>query len=336
MRRRLLLCFAAALLARRASARARLQPPPGRVVHGGGQEPGCFESYSAFLGARAPIVKMFYVGLGGLNSTAPGEVAPWFVDALAGLTADAGADDALVVPQIGLELPLNGQERLVAEGAYDNAIAALMRGLLSLARPAYLRIGYEFNGEWNGYAASSYVGAYRRIAAQIRADAALNPLVALVWDGSCDTTNDPTPFFPGGDVVDWQGVNVFSDHSDPAAINHGECLWYWLSGNTATGTPLMIGESTPRGHNCTDESTWSWFASVIKMLDAYPIVQLFNYIDVDWRTAEGGRWPGWGDARVEVPGAAFVGGRWAAELGEQRWANRANSSEVLALLGVAP
>ena len=317
-----------------ASARARLQPPAGRVLHGGGQEAGDFESYSGFLGARGPAVKMFYIGLGGLNETAPGTVAPWFKDALAGLVADAGADGAFIVPQIGLQLPLNGEERRVADGEYDNAIAALVLGLRSLARPAFLRIGYEFNGQWNGYAPVSYVGAYRRIAAQIRGDAVLNATVALTWDGSCDTKVDPTPFFPGADVVDWQGVNVFSGDSDPSAISPQDCLWFWLSGNAASGTPLMIGESTPRGRNATDSATWSWFEAVASMLDAYPVVQLVNYIDTNWITDEGGRWPGWGDSRVEVPGAAYVGGRWTAELGKSRWANRANRSELLALLGV--
>ena len=337
MFRRLLAALALAFsLAACAAARARLQPPPGRVVHGGGQETGDFESYSDYLGARGPAVKMLYAGLESFNGTAPGEVPQWFVSVLAALVADAGEDGALVVPQIGLQLPLNGAEQKVADGDYDNAIAALVAGLRSLGRPCYLRIGYEFNGEWNGYRATSYVGAYRRIAAQIRADDVLSPLVALVWDGSCDTKNDPTPFFPGSDVTDWQGINVFSGRSDPSAIApQQDCLWYWLSGNTASGTPLMIGESTPRGRNATDAATWSWFAAVVAMLDEYPAVQLFNYIDTNWITDEGGRWPGWGDARIEVPGAAYVGSRWTGELGKSRWFNRANRSEVLSLLGVA-
>ena len=319
----------------RAAARARLQPPPGRVVHCGGQETNDFEHYSNYLGGRGPAIKMFYAGLGGLNGTAPGAVAQWFVDVLAGLESDAGADGAFVVPQIGLQLPLNGEERRVADGEYDNAIAALVRGLRYMSRPAFLRIGYEFNGQWNNYSSSSYVGAYRRIAAQIRGDPTLNASVALVWDGSCDTKTNPAPFFPGGDVVDWQGINLFSGDSDPSAISPQSCLWYWLSDNTAAGTPLLIGESTPRGRNATDASTWSWFASVSAMLDKFPVVQLFCYIDTDWVTDEGGRWPGWGDARVEVPAAAYVGSRWTQELGKPRWANRANKAEVLALLGLA-
>jgi hypothetical protein len=71
------------------------------------------------------------------------------------------------------------------------------------------------------------------------------------------------------------------------------------------------------------------------MLDLYPLVQLFNYIDTNWITDEGGRWPGWGDSRIEVAGAEFVGTRWAAEVNKPRWINRANLSEVLELLGIS-
>lgn len=316
------------------SARSRLQPPSGRVIHGGGQELGDFENYSSFLGQQGPLVKMFYLGMGGLNTTTPGTVASWFVEALDGLTIDAGVDDALIIPQIGLQLPLHGEEQKVADGLYDNAIESLILGLRYLSRPSFLRIGYEFNGEWNSYKPTSYIGAYRRIASYIRNDTILNNSVALTWDGSCDTKVDPSPFYPGEDVVDWQGVNIFSANSDPGAIAPQDCLWYWLTDNSKSGTPLMIGESTPRGRNATDASTWSWFANVIAMLDLYPIVQLYNYIDTNWITDEGGRWPGWGDSRIEIPGAEYVGSRWLTEVDKPRWANRANRSEVLELLGV--
>ena len=160
---------------------------------------------------------------------------------------------------------------------------------------------------------------------------------ALVWDGSCDTQVDPAPFHPGADVVDWQGVNLFSDNSDPAKTAPHDCVWDWLTSNASkAGVPLMIGESTPRYRNATDASTWEWFAAVVKMLDAYPdVVQSFNYIDTDWITDEGGRWHTWGDSRVEAPGAAaVVGANWTAELGKPRWANRAPRDEMLALLNL--
>jgi hypothetical protein len=281
---------------------------------------------------------MFYLGMDrDLNTTPPGDPPAWFTAALASLEDDAGPDSAWIIPQIGLELPLHGNEARVAAGDYDNAISALCVGLRLLERPVFLRIGYEFNGmEWNGYRPASYRGAYRRIALAIRADPMLNPQTALVWDGTCDSKTDPTPYYPGADVVDWQGINIFSGSSAPFAPEHS-CLWYWLSGNTVSGTPLMIGESTPRSYFTNDSATWgAWFAPLIDVLDRYPIVQLVSYIDQDWVTAEGGRWPGWGDARVELPAAGVVGSNWRAELARARWVNRSNKTGIRALLGLVP
>lgn len=74
----------------------------------------------------------------------------------------------------------------------------------------------EFNGHWNHYSASAYVAAWRRIESAIAKNATTRSRVALVWDLSCDAVDahgdhtDPTPFFPGPDVVDWWGVNVVS------------------------------------------------------------------------------------------------------------------------------
>lgn len=78
-----------------------------------------------------------------------------------------------VIPQIGLSMTTDGQperhyEHLVAQGAYDDKIADLLRGLESLRRPVFLRIGYECNGFWNGYHPPAYVAAFRRIVAALR------------------------------------------------------------------------------------------------------------------------------------------------------------------------
>jgi hypothetical protein len=336
MRGSLLLCAAAALCAlQQASARHRLEPPDGRLLHAGGQEPGCFESYSAFLGARGPSVKMAYAGLEGLNGTAPGAVPAFFTALASALAADAAPDGAFIALQLGLQLPLNGQEARVAAGEYDAAIEALRAGLVALQRPVWLRIGYEFNGQWNNYAPASFVGAFRRVAAALRADALLNQTVALVWDGSCDTRTDPTPFWPGADVVDWQGINLFSAGSSPAsASQRGSCPWYWLQDSLQAGLPLMVGESTPRGLNTSDPATLgAWHAPYAALLQGAPNLKLFSYIDQDWEVAEGGRWRGWGEARVEVAAPALQA-QWRALLGRPALVNRAQRSALLAVLGL--
>ena len=322
------------LLLSAATARHRLEPPPGRVVHAGGQEPGCFQKYTAFLGPLGPAVGMFYIGLASLNSTPTGTVAPWFAEIGAQLSAAAAPDGAFLAAQIGLELPLNGGEARVASGEFDAAIEALRFSLAWLARPVWLRVGYEFNGEWNNYTASSYIAAYRRIASVLHADPALNRTVALVWDGSCDTSRDPSPFWPGADVVDWQGVNLFSGASAPTSAGPGSCVEAWLTDSAAAGLPLMIGEATPRGRNTSDAGTLAaWHAPFLALLAAHPHVGLISYIDQDWEVAEGGRWKGWGDSRVEV-GAPELQAVWRGALSGGAFVNRMQKAELLALLGL--
>jgi hypothetical protein len=330
--RRAALC--ALLLAVRGAARRRLEPPAGRVMHAAGQEPGAFESYSRYMGARAPMAKMLYLGLASLNATAPGTLAPFFADVEAALAADEAPDGAFLALQLGLELPLDGAEALVAEGAYDAAIEALRFALVAVARPVFLRVGYEFNGPWNGYKPESYIGAFRRVAAALRADAVLNETVALVWDGSCDTSVDPTPFFPGDDVVDWQGINIFPSKSAPQEGGAAQsCVWYWLTDAPAAGFPLLIGESTPRGHFTSDNATLAeWHAPFLALVAAHRPA-LVSYIDEDWEAVP--RWKGWGDSRIETAAPALQAA-WGAALAEPYWAHRAGKAAVLALLGLPP
>lgn len=316
-------------------ARHRLEPLGGATLHAGGQYPGDFERYSAFLRQQgvAPAVKMLYFGdWPALNGTAG--VLPWFSQAAASLVADGAPDGAFICVQLGLQLPLNGGEARVADGSYDTALAALRVGLLALQRPVWLRVGYEFNGPWNNYSAPSYVAAFRRIAAALRADAVLNQTCALVWDGSCDTAVDPTPFWPGADVVDWQGVNIFSGPSAPTTQPQS-CPWYWATDSRAAGFPLLIGESTPRGLNTSDpegRALEKWFTPFLAMVNAFRPA-LLSYIDMSWY-AEDPRWVGWGDSRLEVPAAAPIAAVWVRELQRGVYANRANKSVMLQLLGL--
>ena len=320
-----------------ALARQRLEPADGLTLHAAGQYPGDFERYSDFLRPQgvAPSVKMFYFGdWDGLNASSAGAVLPWFTEAAAALVTDGEPDGAFICVQLGLQLPLNGGEARIADGSYDSALEALRVGLLALERPVWLRVGYEFNGAWNNYSAATYIGAFRRIAAVLHADPVLNLTTALVWDGSCDTAVDPTPFWPGEDVVDWQGVNIFSGGSAPTTQPQS-CPWWWATDSRAAGFPLLIGESTPRGLNTSDPAGRAlevWFEPFLGMLDAFRPA-LVSYIDMEWH-AEDPRWVGWGDSRLEVPAAAPIAAVWVQELSKPVYANRANRTIMLRLLGI--
>jgi hypothetical protein len=54
-----------------------------------------------------------------------------------------------------------GYDGAVAAGLFDAQIDDFVTGLLSLDRPAFVRIGFEFNGEWNDYTPSSFGNRHR-------------------------------------------------------------------------------------------------------------------------------------------------------------------------------
>ena len=169
-----------------------------------------------------------YTSLTELNTSEAG--ATYFTGQRDALDA-LGDEDHVVLPHIGLALTPGGTVLgQINRGELDLAIQQLAIGLPLLGRPAFLRIGYEFNGHWNNYSAAAYVEAWRRIEAVIAKNATTRALTALVWDMSCDAVKahgdhiDPVPFYPGDGVVDWWGVNVFN--RDPKGLyNSGHlCL----------------------------------------------------------------------------------------------------------------
>jgi hypothetical protein len=209
--------------------------------------------------------------------------------------------------QIGLSMtadpePGAAYEDRVATGEFDPQIQLLLAGLRSLGLPVYLRIGYEFNGlSWNGYRPEPYKEAFRRIAAAIR-EAQPELEVATVWCAAMDGTRDFESFYPGDDVVDWYGIDIFdARHFDDPD------LALFVAASVARQKPLMLGETTPRGEGAQSPASWDrWFEPLFRWIAATPNLKQFNYINWDW--AERGQalnpnWIDWGDARLETEDA---------------------------------
>lgn len=151
-----------------------------------------------------------------------------------------------------------------------------------------------------------------------------------MWDYSCDDPESHwAPFYPGDDVVDWHGVNVFSKTSAPNA----SCTTAFVAQAAAKGFPVVIGESTPRTVGAG--APWGdWFAPYFDQLLAHPAVQAFCYIDWLWTNTT--RWPSWGDARIEqFP--TMTGNRFRATVTDppRNIFNGAGEAAVRALLGLA-
>lgn len=275
--------------------------PAGTIINGAGQDPAAFMNYWNVMSAQdKPVIFMTYIGLRDVTSE-------WADGLKADLMTNAGK---FVVPQIGLSMTVDGTpsahyEQDVAAGLYDNQITMFIDGLQSLAIPAYVRIGYEFNGvSWNGYQPASYKSAFTRIATMIRARGIE---VATVWCFAMDGVMNFQDYYPGDAYVDWWAIDMFSANhfTDPNAQR------FLDSARTRT-KPVMIGETTPRSVGVLNgQQSWDqWFAPFFTFIHVHPEVKAFCYINWNW--SQYPQWQTWGDARLEQN--TIVGGRFAGEM----------------------
>ena len=151
----------------------------------------------------------------------------------------------------------------IAAGQRDGEIDRLARFFNSISGvPVYLRVGYEFDGQWNlGYEnRSNFVAAYRRIVDGLRARGVNN--VAYVWQSSSSPIDDIldgfrenlADWYPGDDYVDWVGMSWFLLPDEQALVGGtvstqrqlGEEILSFARGR---GKPVMIAEASPQGYH---------------------------------------------------------------------------------------
>ena len=297
----------------------RLEPRGRVVLHGAGQtDNATFKEYSAVMGDARPMLYMSYVDL-------KDDLPRYF----RGLKRDVEGYADFVVPQIGLSL--NGgdarghYEDEVASGVLDGRVKDLCAGIQSLGRPVYLRVGYEFNGEWNGYSPGAYVMAFRRIALIVRECSAVT---AVVWDFAPDAGKvNYMRFYPGDEWVDWWGVNLFSESSFESPV-----VKEFLGEAKARKFPVMIGESAPRRHPVTEGARVvdGWYKPYFALMRGHAEIKAFSYINWDWRIYK--QWSDWGDSRVQDDAAVLK--YWKGELADARYVHARGRTETLKLLGV--
>lgn len=258
----------------------------GRIIAGAGQG-----SRDAFLGyaehvdpLRSPQMYMDYHSLMHPSERLEKRLAIWN-------TLAPG-----VIIQLGLSMTVDGDpkkhfEHEVADGKMDEAIDYLIQVLKKSRRPILIRIGFEFNGRWNGYAAGPYRAAYRMIALRLRSE--LKEMAACVWNFSLDEKSHEEfmPYYPGDDVVDWWSVNIFGeDHFTHKALKP------FLQAAHEHRRPVLLGECTPRKVSVQlgEESVRRWYRPFFSLMAENPGIKAFSYIYWDWSKT---RWSQWGDAR---------------------------------------
>lgn len=102
-----------------------------------------------------------------------------------------------------------------ARGEYDHSFVALARAMVSYGQEsAFLRIGWEMNGDWYRWSAGSDPAAwrayYRRIVSAMRSVAGQK--FRLTWSINLGASNMPAELaYPGNDIVDHIGVDAYDD-----------------------------------------------------------------------------------------------------------------------------
>ena len=274
--------------------------PIDTVLHGAGQDIESFKIYSKlFPDTTRPAVYMTYISITGEKEYIVewGQRLKYEIESL---------DNPNQYLQIGLNMTGgndngSGMDDTVASGEKDENIIAFCEALKHVDLPAYVRIGYEFEGEWNGYQPESFKQAFIRVT-QIMRKRNLN--VATVWcsggaSAENKTMDDLMAYYPGDEWVDWWGIDTFE--ADELLSDHTR-LFCEAAGKHQK--PMMIGESTPREVGVLDgQQSWdNWFAPYFTLIHRQPEIKLFSYINWEWRywsDTLGFEWHHWGDCRIE-------------------------------------
>jgi len=280
---------------------ALLEPASG-VIHGAGQDPQSYRDYSAlFPEDHRPMMQMTYITL----TAGPAEVVSWHERVKASLASMKGQNTTL---QIGLNMVAgrddgSGRASAVSEGAYDEAIAAFIAALEDMDVPTWVRIGYEFEGSWNGYTPGGYVSAFKYITDRIRESGLDN--VATVWCSAGGSAgfmdfDQLMTYYPGDEYVDWWGVDTFSPDE---LTNPWLDEFYGLAAKHRK--PVMIGEATPRYVGVIKgQQSWDrWFQPFFDMVRKHPEIKAISYINWDWvywSDTLGFSWHDWEDARLQM------------------------------------
>ena len=116
-----------------------------------------------------------------------------------------------------------------ATGAYDHYFRDFGKLLVSKGRPnAYLRIGWEFNGDWYAWSAyknpTAFRAYFRRIVAALRSVPGQH--FTIVWNPSQGIDKvAPDQAYPGDDVVDMIGLDAYNSSWNPRDSDDPAVRW---------------------------------------------------------------------------------------------------------------
>jgi len=226
----------------------------------------------------------------------------------------------------------DGNDKRIAAGEHTEMIDKFGHWLKSLSpRPVFLRIGYEFSGEWNAYDRESYIKAYQRI--KDRYDEMGITNVAYVWQshGSDCPTELLDAWYPGDDYVDWCGLSFFARWQEINMIEYARKI----------GKPVFIAEATPTIGSSTikqngktietilsnpdqaNQAWGEWFIPFFKCIDEnQDVVKAISYINCHWKSHR--MWfdnPTFSDIDARLQTSKFISTRWNEEIAKRKFVN---------------
>ena len=305
---------------------AKFEPPDGRVLVfvgqdnesvGGSEKWG--DGYVDHFGVPAGVTHYVYFSEGkenpyggvfdegsvdGLNAETEWAAGPMCMRCYLESTQLA---NTIVHLSISME---HDDEPAVAAGDYDHNIDELVAFVAEFRNvPFLIRIGYEFDGEWNSYEPEAFKAAWRRIVDALRAEGLDNFATVLATYRLDIPDSAWEEYWPGDDYVDWLGYS------------------YWGGGTSSTkaldfararGKPIFIAESTPRGHwiDREGDAIWeAWFADYLLHIEENAdVIKAISYINADWDSQAMWAGRGWGNTRIQDDDAVAM--RWRETMGQ--------------------
>ena len=224
----------------------------------------------------------------------------------------------------------------------DHYIDSLALAFKRHDEPFFLRIGGEFSGSWNNYTPYTFPKAFRKLVLELRSRDVNN--FATVWcyepvaeADFADSTRQGRKWYPGDDVVDWFGLDVFPlrdfDPDAPDTNRNGLSAKgkseLFLKFAEERGKPVYINETTAHSENIPPDSEdpgfeegkkiWEhWFEPFFQFLENHPNIKAINYINLDWRSIE--KWKQWGDCRLEIN--TYIKNKWIEELSNPKYIHK--------------
>ena len=319
---------------------AKFEPPTGRIVHGMGQWINYNTQYVAlFSESYKPASELIFIDIGDtprgwepvkikgalVKMGAEGRI-PSIDIGLRGLKFSKAELDAMADPLFGID-----DELVAGSSKYEARVNDVITIVKEFKKPVMVRIGGEFSGWWNGYHPYEYPKAFRKIVNMFRSAGVEN--VAFIWCYEPAAANDfdeknaagEYKWFPGNDVVDWYGIDLFankdiSGSSQTAAgvlTNYGKTLRF-LDFAKVNNKPVYLAETSPSDVKITTsvedgKTDWeAWFKPYFALMSAHPQIKWFHYINYDWGKTNSGEIQGWQNADISIN--SYISSQFVAEM----------------------